>query len=884
MLGNNNMQVISRMAGRSLRSRRQRSITMILAVLLSSFMLFSVMTVGTTYFKMLRLENLRMNGGDFDAIMYGVTEDQKKSCEANPDIVRAGISAVSGHIMETEFDSTPNVALKWADDIWWDEIMAPARKWVKGDYPAEENEVMVTEYALERCGLQGLKMGDEFTAVWGAGDTKQEMTFRISGIWDGYGDKSMFFMSEKFYQKTGLKLSDAASGRICLKFGRNLITQKMQDAFTESMDLGKQQRVLFTVDCAFSTQILLGITGLVLVTCLCAYLLIYNILYLSVAGNIRYYGLLQTIGMTGRQIRYLVWRQMLLIGGIGLSCGIMLGSGVSFFMVPSVVRALGIRMGKSGEITVAFHPGILLLTVLITAVTVYIAGRKPAKMAVACSPVEALGYRPATRVKKKRRAKMCGRKTDDADIFPGQAGIRRMQIVRLHRKAKVSSTGRIWRMAVEQITKDKKKSGIVVLSLAVAMSVFLCMAALLDSQTAREYNSIYRDFDIVVKNDTIQKEKEEDRIQIFDDKVMKQLNEIDGVEEINPLVYTEVTVPWEPAFADQWMREFYDMWMSIPYEDDIEEYKAFPENFGSCLVGIDREDFEALIELSEQPADEEDFLNGKTCLLYRNNLELDNSDVKGRNVTCAEYGNRENELTFEIAGLVDDNTYTALLGFPPTIIVSRQIVERFVEEPVIFKMGIRYKEENQRQSIWERIFKAGGYQSSKAGKETESAVLAVMEGCPYYKDYSYESRIHRMEEVRKAQGNMMEVGIGIAFILALIGVMNYVNTFVGNIQNRRVEIAILESIGMTGRQVKKMLLLEGMLYAAGAWAVTAVCGTAATYLIYQSVNFMGADFMIPILPVLGMMVLSGIICISVPAGAYRKIEKEGIVEYIVMPC
>ena len=60
------------MAGRSLRSRRQQSLTMILAVLLSSFMLFSVMTVGATYFKMQRLENLRMSGGDFDAIMYGV--------------------------------------------------------------------------------------------------------------------------------------------------------------------------------------------------------------------------------------------------------------------------------------------------------------------------------------------------------------------------------------------------------------------------------------------------------------------------------------------------------------------------------------------------------------------------------------------------------------------------------------------------------------------------------------------------------------------------------------------------------------------------------------------------------------------------------------------
>ena len=204
MLRNNNMQVVSRMAGRSLRSRRQQSLTMILAVLLSSFMLFSVMTVGATYFKMQRLENLRMSGGDFDAIMYGVTKEQKKSCEDNPDVLRAGISAMSGYIEETEFDSTPNVVLQWADDTWWNEIMAPAREWVKGAYPSEVNEVMVTEYALEKCGLQGLEIGDEFAAIYGVRDKKQKMTFRICGIWDGYGDKSMFFVSEKFYQETGL--------------------------------------------------------------------------------------------------------------------------------------------------------------------------------------------------------------------------------------------------------------------------------------------------------------------------------------------------------------------------------------------------------------------------------------------------------------------------------------------------------------------------------------------------------------------------------------------------------------------------------------------------------------------------------------------------------
>ncbi|MBO1722943.1 hypothetical protein HJV72_19895, partial [Extibacter sp. GGCC_0201] len=68
----------------------------------------------------------------------------------------------------------------------------------------------------------------------------------------------------------------------------------------------------------------------------------------------RYYGLLQTVGMTGRQIYKLMQKQMLFIGTVGTAGGMLLGSGVSFFLIPTVVKSLGIRSAKAGDITVAF--------------------------------------------------------------------------------------------------------------------------------------------------------------------------------------------------------------------------------------------------------------------------------------------------------------------------------------------------------------------------------------------------------------------------------------------------------------------------------------------------------------------------------------------------
>ena len=145
------------------------------------------------------------------------------------------------------------------------------------------------------------------------------------------------------------------------------------------MELEKQQNLFFLSDYSNALEILMGMIGLVLITCFSAYLLIYNILYLSVSGNVRYYGLLQTVGMTGRQIYRFMHRQMIFIASIGMTVGLAVGSLVAFFLIPEVVKALGIR---EAVIEVRFHPLVFLLTILLTGVTIYMGSRKPAKLAV----------------------------------------------------------------------------------------------------------------------------------------------------------------------------------------------------------------------------------------------------------------------------------------------------------------------------------------------------------------------------------------------------------------------------------------------------------------------------------------------------------------------
>ena len=45
---------------------------------------------------MQRQQNIRLNGAEFDAIMYGISEEQKEILEENPTVEHYGVVMVSG--------------------------------------------------------------------------------------------------------------------------------------------------------------------------------------------------------------------------------------------------------------------------------------------------------------------------------------------------------------------------------------------------------------------------------------------------------------------------------------------------------------------------------------------------------------------------------------------------------------------------------------------------------------------------------------------------------------------------------------------------------------------------------------------------------------------
>ncbi len=114
MLANNNKAIINKLAKNSVRADRKQYGILFFTIVLSAFMLFCVFTTGITYLDSSRLQNIRLNGSEYDiATMNGFTKEQLETLQQNPDIESVGIESYAGFIKSTEFDNTVEIGLLW---------------------------------------------------------------------------------------------------------------------------------------------------------------------------------------------------------------------------------------------------------------------------------------------------------------------------------------------------------------------------------------------------------------------------------------------------------------------------------------------------------------------------------------------------------------------------------------------------------------------------------------------------------------------------------------------------------------------------------------------------------------------------------------------------
>ena len=146
--------------------------------------------------------------------------------------------------------------------------------------------------------------------------------------------------------------------------------------------------------------------------------------------------------------------------------------------------------------------------------------------------------------------------------------------------------------------------------------------------------------------------------------------------------------------------------------------------------------------------------------------------------------------------------------------------------------------------------------------------------------FDFESRQKTIDDFYSMQNTYLIAGSVLSFIVGLIGVLNFLNTILTGILTRHREFAVLQSVGMTGRQLKEMLIVEGILYAAITIALTFILIIATAPFVSSVLNasFWFFTYRFTALPAVVMMPFFLLLGALTPLVTHRFASGKSIVE------
>lgn len=266
---------------------------------------------------------------------------------------------------------------------------------ISGEYPKVPEEILLSDTMAEHLGME-MKPGQKMTLnlIVLRGGERVEVT--ISGFYDNplraIEDYEEIYTAFDFPDRYNPEQGDENSS-IYTKFP-GVTAQTSNDEVKGKLEALKEKVGGLGVKYITKdnmTAFFAGIAALLVLIIVCGYFLIYNVFYISVVNDIRFMGNMKTIGMTGKQIRKMLGRQTIRLGIAGTFAGVIIGTGINLIAIQGMQK-LELTFARFYEPHPALELGIVG-AVLFTALTVWISSRKAFTLAAKISPVEASRFR-----------------------------------------------------------------------------------------------------------------------------------------------------------------------------------------------------------------------------------------------------------------------------------------------------------------------------------------------------------------------------------------------------------------------------------------------------------------------------------------------------------
>ena len=528
---------------------------------------------------------------------------------------------------------------------------------------------------------------------------------------------------------------------------------------------------------------------------------IYNAFQISVVERVKQFGLLRAVGATPKQIRKIILREAAFLASIGIPMG--LGFGITaLYGIDFTFKLIG------GENIVIISPRIsidvMLISISIGLVSIYVSALLPAIFAGRISPLVAISSRNSIIKEKLKRRKshIMGR------IFGFEGAL-----------------------ASKNIKRNRKRYRITVFSIVISVTLFITFKAFMDMSLnvyseMNESRNIH--FSVVTgSNDGENAGVEESIIEninrlpytdvsyrVFNsyyfDAVIDKTRELKDIKDIGN-IYNDINYNGENKTLMGASLVVYDdksLEVAKKYlkEGKIDIERLNREN-GVIIIGKNRVYNQKTEKIFYGPVT--DLKAGDEILLQLNEARYDTSKKK------VDFGQgRVNKV--KVLAVLEGNPFTFKgdeMGIK--MITTKDVAERLTSKS-INPIGLNIKIKDVKPE-------------SEAKKDIQSII----------NNGNNLKLINFIDQNRTSKAAILMIKIllyGFVVVVSLIGSVNIINTLTTNIILRRREFAALKSIGLTQRGLRKMIILEGILYGMMGSIYGSVFGSLLSYLLYRGIS------------------------------------------------
>lgn len=837
--------ILRTLSRRSFRANRRRNLVAIFAIILTTMMFTSLFVLSQSMIENMQQMYIQQAGYSSQLSSSLLTDDEADAIAAHPAVAEASRSTVVG---VAENVSGRQVELRAASADYADSALSLP---TEGRMPENADEIALDTITLDKLGLAH-QLGETVHLSWTSApgsDESNSAEFTLCGIWQGNpaAMASMAWVSEDFAEKLSVGVSQDAARESGSILGLTMLHIDLVDDSDPSgtaeeilADTGLSERVTLSPNIAYDSGVSQNMLRELLPMAICmvlvfvsGYLIIYNIFQISVAADIRFYGRLKTLGATKRQLKKIIYSQARRLCLVGIPLGLVIGHFLGAVLVPFMITSTG------GAATVALDPWIFVGAAVFAAVTVRISCLKPARTCGKVSPMEALRYTDAEPLSRRKRKK--------------------------------SHSASVRAMAWANLGRNRKRTVLVIASLSLGLVLLSGIYAKNAGFDIDKYMSgtVISDFEVEDASIASNFTTYDPQGTTINSALVEKIGDLDGLERTGAL-YAQVINHEVGESALKNIERYYNAEerFAVIEATDPGLYDAYGDMLasGSCtaiLYGVDGLVVDTLADAQNVLAgnfDKEAFASGSYVVVdagpAENADEIAPTYNVGDSVTLGE-------KTYEVMAIVRDIT---------------PITEGKNSDTADF-LGLYIPAEDFRAMYPENTLRKYFFDvAAEDQPAAEQMLLDVQsEDDPALSFTSKQTLIDHYREQTRASTIM---AFAISFVIAVVGVLNFVNSMLTAIFSRQKEFAMLQSIGMTRRQLRNMLIDEGLYYA----GITLVL----SYLLSALVVGVGvrllvagdwtATFHFTLLPLVICTPILLAFAVLIPVCCFKNIEKQSIVE------